>query len=326
MNDTEKKGKPNSKRFLIIKLVLTVAVLLVLFWKFDFIVMLETIKSANPIYIFTSIFCLFAQTYLIAWRWQLINIKTISIKEKIPGFLTHWHYLMISFWFNLALPSSVGGDAVRIWTIKRVGIPLSQAANSVILDRISALLAVVILIGCGLPFLASNVIDLELMNGLILLIILAVFGVLFLVNCEMILKKWCSIKVIQILINLSRQSKTIFANPTIISSAILIHLITIISFYCILMSLSVDLKFSHLLLIMPTVILLSALPISISGWGVREGSLVVGLGIFSVDASIALTASILFGLSSIMIGICGGIAWIKDKNSHQNLTCVKDNG
>jgi len=52
------------------------------------------------------------------------------------------------------------------------------------------------------------------------------------------------------------------------------------------------------------------IPISIAGWGVREGGMIVGLGYLGVVPEEALVLSILYGFSTLLIALPGGIGWL----------------
>jgi hypothetical protein len=64
------------------------------------------------------------------------------------------------------------------------------------------------------------------------------------------------------------------------------------------------------LVIVPLANLSALLPISISGWGVREGAFVAGFGLVGVAAADAIALSVLFGLLTMMVGIAGGLVWL----------------
>jgi glycosyltransferase 2 family protein len=55
--------------------------------------------------------------------------------------------------------------------------------------------------------------------------------------------------------------------------------------------------------------LVQAVPISIAGWGVREGFFVAAFGLTGVAAPHALAVSILFGLINLLISLPGGAVW-----------------
>src|SRR5207245_1602017 len=60
----------------------------------------------------------------------------------------------------------------------------------------------------------------------------------------------------------------------------------------------------------PPVVLLTAVPISISGWGVREGAMVACLGLAGVPSEEALSVSLLLGAVSVIVGLAGGVIWL----------------
>jgi uncharacterized membrane protein YbhN (UPF0104 family) len=52
------------------------------------------------------------------------------------------------------------------------------------------------------------------------------------------------------------------------------------------------------------------IPISIGGWGVREGAALLAFGLFGTPPEDALAISILFGLVYSVIGLFGGVVWM----------------
>lgn len=65
------------------------------------------------------------------------------------------------------------------------------------------------------------------------------------------------------------------------------------------------------LILMPSVLLLSSLPISFAGWGVREGAIVYLFGQLTGDSASALVVSVLVGVASIVTSLPGLILWMK---------------
>jgi len=55
---------------------------------------------------------------------------------------------------------------------------------------------------------------------------------------------------------------------------------------------------------------LSLLPISVGGWGVREGSLIAAFALVGVPPEVALAASITFGIILLASSLPGGIVLI----------------
>jgi len=64
-----------------------------------------------------------------------------------------------------------------------------------------------------------------------------------------------------------------------------------------------------LLLVLP-VFLISTVPISIAGWGVRESAMILAFSYAGLAESDGLIVSILYGAAILGIGAIGGIVWI----------------
>ena len=73
-----------------------------------------------------------------------------------------------------------------------------------------------------------------------------------------------------------------------------------------------ELSIIDYMILIPPTILAMTLPISIAGWGVREGTMVYLFGYVGVAPEAALTLSVLFGLVSMLPGFVGGVFWLAD--------------
>ena len=68
--------------------------------------------------------------------------------------------------------------------------------------------------------------------------------------------------------------------------------------------------FSQVFLLVPPVVLITMLPISIAGWGVREGAMILALGQIGVAPVDALSLSVLFGLTGLAAALPGAALWM----------------
>ena len=66
--------------------------------------------------------------------------------------------------------------------------------------------------------------------------------------------------------------------------------------------------------LVPIIMLMSMLPVSIAGWGLREGAAVVLLGEAGINPADALLLSVLFGLISLLIWGFGGLVWLASRS------------
>jgi uncharacterized membrane protein YbhN (UPF0104 family) len=68
--------------------------------------------------------------------------------------------------------------------------------------------------------------------------------------------------------------------------------------------------FGQVLQLVPPVMLITMLPISIAGWGVREASMGLVFGAAGLPTSEGVNVSLLFGAVYFIVGAFGGLVWI----------------
>ena len=93
-------------------------------------------------------------------------------------------------------------------------------------------------------------------------------------------------------------------------SSFLIHIITVLIFLSISHSLSVDIIPISYLIVVPLMVLITTLPISIAGWGVRESFLVLSVSLFGVDRVKSVSFSIIYGFLVLIFSIPGSSMWL----------------
>ena len=92
--------------------------------------------------------------------------------------------------------------------------------------------------------------------------------------------------------------------------SILVHLMSVTAAWGTAKALAVPLDFAHALFLVPPIILISMIPISIAGWGVRENAMVVAFAYAGLPESDGLVVSLLFGAAFFVVGAIGGLIWI----------------
>ena len=90
----------------------------------------------------------FLQLALLSERWRRIA-NACDAPLPLP---TSFRFNLIGAFFNQVLPSTVGGDAMRIWLLARRGSGFSKATHSVLLDRFVGVLTLALLVAACLPW------------------------------------------------------------------------------------------------------------------------------------------------------------------------------
>jgi uncharacterized membrane protein YbhN (UPF0104 family) len=89
------------------------------------------------------------------------------------------------------------------------------------------------------------------------------------------------------------------------------HILAITAFWCCLQAFGTTAPFSALMVGLPALGLLMMLPISISGWGLREATLSTTLVLWGVDSGITVLASVSFGIVTLVTYLPGAISLLE---------------
>jgi uncharacterized membrane protein YbhN (UPF0104 family) len=250
-----------------------------------------------------------------AIRWQIVS-------RKIIGGLSYpfiFRLFMIGQFFSQLLPSSVGGDATRIWMLYRAGFSMQDASHSVLVDRVAGLLALLLLVTASFPFLSTIIPDparvtLEAIAGAGFCGLAVVIMLAWLVG-----KRLEHNRAARILRALAISAGRILLDkdfgPQILLLSVAIHALTILAIAILAHALSLPIGVWELALLVPVTQLVALVPISISGWGVREGLMVTVLGFVGVPPQGALMLSMLFGLTLLLASAPGGLYWLRHRRS-----------
>jgi uncharacterized membrane protein YbhN (UPF0104 family) len=92
--------------------------------------------------------------------------------------------------------------------------------------------------------------------------------------------------------------------------SILSHALTAVAVYTFARGLQLDLSVWDCLALFPAVILVTIIPISFAGWGLREGAMVAFFGFAGVDPDTALALSLAFGVTLLAAALPGGAFWL----------------
>ncbi|MBI1954215.1 MAG: flippase-like domain-containing protein [Proteobacteria bacterium] len=224
---------------------------------------------------------------------------------------------IIGFSFNQVLPGLVGGDAFKAYAFNQSGLPLSSTAICLLLDRLYGILALSFFSLLGFVIYFDVIVikpfeNIIFLSGLILLVsTLGLFLFAYLPDSIF------NYKFLKFLLPFKRAVVLTTHYPffKIISSSILVHLSLILCFQCLAYDLNIDIPFTVLFSIIPSAFLLSALPISFAGWGLREGAMVFGLSSFGIDQESALVLSFSYGIIQLLVAIPGFLLWFSYKNA-----------
>jgi glycosyltransferase 2 family protein len=221
----------------------------------------------------------------------------------------------IGSFFGQLLPSTVGGDAARVVLLARRGAGWAKATHSVLADRVIGLLMLaIIVLGCILLTFA-RVTDPLARLALLAVAAAAIAGasVFFLLRFypfSLLTKlpfgghlaeaSWLA----QAVLRVPRTATVV----TICSLAGQLAAIAIA--WCCARAVAAPVPFFDLLALVPPVLLIATAPVSIAGWGLREGTMATAFTLAGLSGEDGVLISLLFGLVYVVTGCIGGLIWI----------------
>ena len=250
-----------------------------------------------------------AGVILVSLRWMLV-LRCIGAH---PTFGPVLHIVFIGMFFNQVLPSTVGGDAVRTWRLHKAGVTLGASFRSVVLDRMAAFAGLVLLVALGLPFVSSITTDAAAFWSLTAIVVSAVGGMALLLSLDRMPLPWRRPGLVRALDDLAVDARRLFFSPNLATSSlglsVIVHVGSAMTVLILALGMGIEIGALDCVILVPPVILVSVLPISMAGWGVREGAMITALGFVGVSSTDALALSLVFGLAILVLGLPGGALW-----------------
>jgi uncharacterized membrane protein YbhN (UPF0104 family) len=269
------------------------------------------LSQINLVWIALAVAVTIFQLFLGALRWREISDLCRAPLSDLLAF----RYNMIGAFFNQTLPSSIGGDAVRLWLVGRTGAGWRAATYSILTDRAVGLIALALIIVASLPWSYGIIGDAKGRMALVFVDFAALAGGLgFLLLGRLRwawLKRWWATRHVHACSVIANE--VIFSKksgPKIAVLSLCIHVLAVVIAWCCVRSIQAPGSFEQLFLLIPPIMLITMMPISIAGWGVREATMMVAFGYAGLAQTDGTVVSILFGAVYFIVGAVGGLVWI----------------
>jgi glycosyltransferase 2 family protein len=297
-----------ARLFMAARLLVVVAVYALIFRVVDLSDVFKSVSGWTVWAFGAGVMLVLAQTALCTERWRLLVPHGTPRPCFFPSF---WAYLEGAF-LNQVLPSTIGGDALRVLRWRSRQMPAAEAFATVLVDRISGATGAALLAGmASMLLLVHDVADYRTVAVLALSA-----ACLFAGLCFVVLMRWPRLE--RVLHHLDRihpgieqaRHALVLGRRFVISLSYSVggHCLSGVAVYLLARSLAIDLPLSLAIGITGVVILISMVPISLAGWGLREASFLTLLGPFGVTSEDAVLIGILFGLVCLVAALPGGLS------------------
>lgn len=289
------------KTLSIFQFFLTLILLCSVLYIFDLEQIIFHIKDFNLSFLFLFLCLSFFNIFLVCIRFSII-LKFLKYEYNFIDIVKN---IFLGSFINQTPLTILGGDISRIISLKNTGINLNSGFIAVSIDRLLGLFSLILLVTICLYGIFKILDNIILFNMIVFATSLGWGGLFFLIFFK---KMNINIKKIDLINQLSISLINIFKSLIlykILVLSILLNFITIVTIYYICYSMKIDISLLNCLLIVPVTMYFSLLPISIGGWGVREGMFAIALGSLSVPAEKSIAVSIIFGCVSLIVTLPG---------------------
>ncbi|NOQ64247.1 MAG: flippase-like domain-containing protein [Methyloprofundus sp.] len=264
---------------------------------------------------FAALFTYLLAQILSSIRWQLIA-QSLGLHGSFNQYLDLY---FLGMFFNLFLPTGMGGDAVKSYHLGKRHSNHLNSAYSILFDRLTGLCALLIICAFALWHVALD----ETLNLIIIAATtLSVGGLIFAPSIFKLLQR--------VLPQLSRwisPLQQLYHSPMrlllIFMMAIAIQLIGLSIVIGLGTLLAIKLSWSFYIVCWTLITLATLLPISINGLGVREAGFVYLFQTQGIDSEQAITLSLLTFLIPLLASLFGLLPFFSldtpaDKKTNDN--------
>ena len=291
----------------VVQIALTVILLVALVRLLDPAKLRQLLQAANPVWLTVGFVILVTQQIISAERWRLV-VVALSAPQYRMSFYLFWQGL--SMLCSMVLPSIIGADLVRTYALSG-RTPIGTVVRIVLIDRALGLLALATLVIVSVLILPRFFVSQPL---LLLSVAIAICGpATYLVLTRFVPSLKGSHRIVlaarQLGLDLRRTVEGA-GSARVILISLSLHMLSVFAFLALGNAIGMpEVNLVHYLAIVSCALLVTIIPISIGGWGIRESALVIGFGLLSVEPERAFTLSATFGLlvmlSSAVVALLG---------------------
>lgn len=303
-----------------LKLLVSVGLLGYFFTRIDGERFAETLASANFSYIAVALVVYLLTQAVSALRWTILT-RPLGIRTPYKELTV---YYFIGMFFNLFAPSTVGGDVSRVYYLareqnkdhqKRAPGSTVHAAVSVLMDRAIGMV-VLIWVGAlglllfpeyGIPH-AIRVLTLSLAAGFLV-------GGLLLPLLRRMLPEDAHPWVTKLRLILTSYRKGWRVIPQAITLSFMVHLVQAWMHVIMGWALHLSLPLSFCMIVYPLVGTFAALPISVNGFGLREGGYIFLLALVGINSEKGIAFGLLLFFIVAADSLIGGVLFLVRKGS-----------
>lgn len=295
----------------LLRLALAAALVGYLLWHSDPQDVWTAVSRASVAPLLVAVGLVLLDRALMAYRWFVL-LRPLE-QQNLPPFGTILRIFFVSTFVGTFLPSSVGGDAVRAYSLSSHGVPKADSMASVFVDRMLGVLSVLLMTLLGIALARDLAADRTVLLALGLTSLACVVAAILIFSdtadamAEKVIARlpWARIRHItgSLFTSIRRYSSHHGALANVLAGSVVVQLLRVIQAYYLGLAIGVHQPLATYFAFIPLILLIMFLPITANGIGTSQAVFVWLFGKVGTPQAEAFALSVLF----VALGIIGNI-------------------
>ena len=298
------------------KLVITALFFFYIFDRVDFYQFADIMRGAHIGLLISAFLLICLAHFVCVLRWRILMRPLM----QSPTISRTCGIYCIGMFFNLTFPTIIGGDVVKVYYVGKQSGTYVESFASVFLDRDIGMFAMMIIACCAVLFHPVSIpgipIMLILWSVFILFIIgnIAIFTPRFHKLLYSTLLKYKHEKSAVKIDSIAKALRITVGCPATLWKSLGISFVNqflgCAAVWIIALSLNIHLSMFYFLILVPVITLISMIPISLNGMGLREYSFMSLFGAIGVAGESCIAMGFLVSFIVILSSLPGGVVYI----------------
>ena len=295
----------------LVKLLITASIFYVIFRSIEIKKFINILQSTNILYLFFSLGFLLLNLIIGFLRWDFVLIKFVQERLRYETIKLYF----LAFFYNVYLPGGFLGDVVRGYKTANNELNKTTSFILVILDRLWGLYGIIII---GLITILVKKINgipqyLEIIIYVSYLLLILFPLIFFSKSIKEIINSNNKKGVLNLVKNFLQISNNLFKRKEniiiLFSYAILTGLTNILAFYYAGKAVNIHASIVFYSQLIPFVLIVSVLPISYKGLGLRESIIITLFSYQSYNPVDSFALSIIYSINIFITGLIAGFIY-----------------
>ena len=315
------------RRYVILALKISVSLVLlaVLFSRIDVARLWETAKRASPLWLAAALALYTLNVIASLWRWHVL----LEAQEADVPARTLAGSFLVALFFNNFLPSNIGGDFFRIADTAKFTKSKTVATTVILADRVMGVIALVLIAAIGATAAgaihpaAVPIWPVWLWVGFLVGAVASAPAVLvpdgfgrLLRPLSVIHPEWVGGRIDNLTVILSRFRRHPLRLTECFAGAVFVQATMVVFYYAVILALHENVSFADLAVIVPISFVIQLLPISVSGFGVREATFSLYFARIGQPVESAILMSLVGQALIMLFSLSGAAVYISRTHQH----------